>query len=73
MNYALAWFLVAIAGQQYVGPISQSECQQAVQYLATSGIVCRQASAMSICPAPGMAGTYMACPVFDFPQVTIKK
>jgi hypothetical protein len=74
MNYATAWFLVMIGGQQYIGPLGAESCQNAARALQSEGIVCRQAAAMTACPAPGIAGggTYMACPVFDFPQVTRK-
>lgn len=71
MNYAAAWFLVGFAGQ-YIGPMAQPSCQQAAVALRGEGIVCRQASAMTACPVPGKTGTYTACPIFDFPQVTVK-
>jgi hypothetical protein len=72
MTYAAAWFLVSIASQQYIGPISQAECQQAGAALASQSIVCRRASALTACPVPGMPGMYTSCPVFDFPQVTAR-
>lgn len=73
MTYATAWFLVMIGSSQYIGPISAQGCLDAATALRAEGIVCRHASAMTACPVPGMVpGTYMACPVFDFPQVTVK-
>lgn len=72
MTYATAWFLVMIGGSQYIGPISMQSCADAATALRAEGIVCRQASAMTTCKVPGTVNAYMACPVFEFPQVTVK-
>jgi hypothetical protein len=72
MNYAAAWFLVMIGGGQYIGPLPQPACQQAANELHGQGVVCRQAVAMTTCPVPGQPAVNMACPVFDFPYVTVK-
>lgn len=70
----MSWFLVMIATSQWIGPLPQSACQMAAASLRSDGVVCRQASAMALCPVPGTVpgSTYMSCPVFDFPQATVK-
>lgn len=75
MDYATVWFLVNIATAQYIGPMPQPACQMASADLRAEGIVCRQASAMKLCPVPGTVpgSNYMACPVFDFPHITQKQ
>ena len=72
MNY-LTWFLVIARGYQYLGPMSEAACKQAEIALRYEGFVCRQATALTSCPAPGYGpGVYTTCPVFDFPKVTVK-
>jgi hypothetical protein len=72
MNYATAWFLVMIGGQQYVGPLGAESCQNAARALQGEGVVCRQPTATTACRVDGLLATYTLCPVFNFPQVTIK-
>lgn len=66
----MIWYLVMIATGQYIGPLAQDACLAAAQATASEGIVCRQVQAMTACPVPGHPESYIACPVFDFPQVT---
>lgn len=70
---ASTWFLVFIATQQYIGPLPQASCQAAAVALVGDGIVCRQAAVMTACPVPDRPGSYMPCPLFEFPKVTIKE
>lgn len=72
MSYATAWFLVSIGGAQWIGPLSEQGCQAAAPFLRSEGVVCRQANKMMTCAPPNTPGAYMPCPVFDFPQVTVK-
>mgnify|MGYP003385258970 CR=1 FL=1 len=72
MNYATAWFLVSVAGQQWIGPLPQAACQMASATLRAEGVVCKQAARMMSCDVPNRPGAFMACPAFDFPQVTVK-
>lgn len=66
------WFLVTIGGGQYIGPLPAPECAYAAAILRERGVVCRMASKMTACPVPGTVNSYTACPVFDFPHVTVK-
>jgi hypothetical protein len=69
---AATWFLVWMAGQQYIGPLPETACQKAAVELQAQGVVCKQASTMMGCDVPNRPGSYMACPVFNFPHVTVK-
>jgi hypothetical protein len=73
MNYAAAWFLVMIGGSQYIGPMSMESCQKAAVALQGEGIICRQPNMMMACGVDGRPGTFTTCPVFDFPQVTLRR
>lgn len=68
------WFLVFMSGVQFIGPLPQASCQMAAADLRAAGVVCREVSAMKACPVPGYpeGSTFTACPVFDFPKVTVK-
>jgi hypothetical protein len=68
----MTWYLVAIATGLYIGPLPQESCQNAMYDLRYEGIVCRQATAMTVCDVPNEPGVYTSCPVFDFQRVTIK-
>jgi hypothetical protein len=72
MNATSIWFLVSIATSQYIGPIPAQECATAAAVLQNVGVHCRPAVAMTACAVDGRPGTYTSCPVFDFPQVTVK-
>lgn len=69
---AASWFLVMFAGH-YIGPISQPACERAAIELRSEGVVCRQATSAYACPVPGRPSVFTSCPVFDFPQVTVKE
>lgn len=71
MSYA-AWFLVSIATGHYLGPFNETACKAAAIQLVDPSIVCRTAGVMTACDMPNRPGTYMACPVFDFPAVKVK-
>jgi len=72
MISAATFFLLSIATGQYIGPLPQNNCMNAAMALTPDGVVCREASAMTACPVPGMPGVYTSCPVFDLPKVTVK-
>jgi hypothetical protein len=66
------WFLVAWSGLQWIGPLTERDCRAAAGAAAQSGVTCRAASALTTCEVPHVPGSVMTCPVFDFPEVTIK-
>lgn len=68
----MTWFLVLVGGMQYIGPLPQSNCQMAATVLHSEGVICKQAVAMYTCDVPNRPGSYMACPKFEFPEVTKK-
>jgi len=73
MNSISIWFLVSIATSHYMGPMPENTCKAAGAILQGEGVVCRQAFAMTACDVAGRPGVSTACPVFDVPQVTVKK
>lgn len=68
----MTWYLVMVATGLYIGPIDQSSCIRAEAAILDPAIVCREARVMQACEVPNQPASYRACPVFDFPRVTVK-
>jgi len=65
------WFLVTIGTSNWIGPVDEESCKLAVQHLQSVAI-CKEADYMMACAVDDRPGSYMACPHFTYPEVTIK-
>ena len=67
----ISWFIVAIGTSNWIGPMDEGSCKLAVQHLQSLAI-CKQSDYMMACAVDGKPGSYIACPHFTYPEVTIK-
>ena len=68
----MTWYLVMVATGMYVGPIDHDRCVLVEGVLASQGIVCAQATVVTVCPVPGRPEISITCPIFEFPRITVK-
>jgi len=68
----MTWFLVFIGASSGLGPLPLDACMAAAAHLASQGIVCKEAKMFIACGVDGKPGTYTACPIFEWPEVTTK-